>query len=140
MSVPTNPPASQLVTNPATVVWSDGTPFDGFLFLGLELPTNTSYAKFGLWGTLRAQDLPQYIKVPIIAGAIDQATQIYYNQYMTPPGSQYFAYWFTREGVLIAPASGTATGISVTIATTTLTVPTLTVPTYSGAAPPVPQT
>lgn len=137
MSVST-PRSATLVTSPATVLWSDGSLFNGYVWLGLKLPLANTRPT--LWNANRQQVLPTYIKVPIVGGIIDNATQIFYTSDMNPPGTTYVAYWFGSDDVLVAPASGTATPFSVTSTPVTLTAPTLTVPTLSGATAPVPQT
>lgn len=141
------PQASQLTTSPTTVVWSDGSLFDGYLWVGVVLPTPgpgqsasaVPYTTPFLWAASRAQALPQYVKVPIVNGLIDQTTQLFFNANMDPPGTSYVAYWFDRNNAMIAPANGAATPFTVTSLTTTITVPTLTLPNYSGAVAPVPQ-
>lgn len=141
------PQVSQLSTSPNPVVWQDGSLFDGYLWLGLVLPnpgpgmsaSAVPYTSPYLWAANRAQKLPQYIKVPIINGSIDQGTQIFFNANIDPPGTTYVAYWFDRNGAMIAPANGSAVPFSVTQTSTTLMVPTLPLPNYSGAPAPTPQ-
>lgn len=102
------------------------------------MPTTPVFAYPWLIATMRKQRLPLYMKVLIVNGAIDQTVQALYNASINPPGTQYVAYWFTSEGTLITPASGTAVSFTVSAPTTVLVVPTLTLPT--GASAPVPQT
>lgn len=136
------PRASQIKTNPTGVFWSDGvTLFDGFLWVGLSIPTGgqpgTSFPYPWLIATTRKQRLPQFNKILIVNGAIDQTAQLLFNQDINPPGTQYYTYWFTSDGTLITPASGAASPFTVTLPTTIIDVPSLTIPT--GGSAPVPQ-
>lgn len=134
VSVP-SPQVAGLATSPAQVLWSNGEPFDGYVWLGLVLPVG--YTATFLWATQRPLQLPQFIKVPIIGGIIDPTTQIYYNANLNPANTSYVAYFFDRIDNLIAPASGTAVPFTVTANPTTLVVPALTIP--AAGTPPVPQ-
>lgn len=135
MSTPTAARTSQIVTNPDPVLWSDGTPFDGFIAFFLNLPT-TGYSAYTMISAGSPLYIPLNTKVPVIGGTVSSA-YLFYNADLVPPGSQYSAYWYSRQRVLINPPSGSATPFSVTAATTTVTAPTLTVPTYGTT--PVPQ-
>lgn len=137
-STPQAPQSAQVNTN-NLVEYSDTTPFNGFLWLGLELPSAGTYTQPTLWNSYRYTQLPRYIQIPIIAGQIDQTTQVFLTTQQEPPGTQYVAYWFDAEGNLIAPTSGTATPFSITDITYIITPPTLNKPSYSGAVPPTPE-
>lgn len=137
------PRLSTIYTNPTSVTWSDGlTFFDGFLWIGIGLPSGGQSAF--QWVTpymialMRYQALPAFIKIPIVNGAIDQTTQLMWNQDINPPGTNYVAYWFATDGTLITPASGSATPFTISSLTTTINVPTLTIP--SSPLDPIPQT
>lgn len=131
------PRASQFLTDPVGVRWADGTLFDGYVWLGIVLPNNPAFKFPWLYGSWRYQQLPRFIKVPIINGAIDSTTQAFYNSDLNPPGTKYVAYWFSSDGTLITPATGSAVPFIISTPFTTLTVPTLTLP--SGENFPVPQ-
>lgn len=132
------PQASQLATNPTYVKWDDGTLFDGYVWLGLRLPDCSCHEFPYLWAAYRLQRLPQFIRVPVVNGQIDQSTQCFYTNQINPPGMEYVAYWFSQDNVLVAPAANTATPFTVLTATTTLVVPTLAVP--SPGTSPTPDT
>lgn len=131
------PRTSMFATVPANVTWHDGTLFDGFIWLGIVLPTVPAYEFPWMIATLRFQRIPQFIKIPIYNGAIDQTTQVFYSADINPPGTLYVAYWFSSDGTLITPASGTATTFEVNSPVTVATVPDLINP--AGQAIPVPQ-
>ncbi len=132
------PQSSQLITSPQYVRWDDDTLFDGYVWLGVRLPDCSCHAFPYLWAAYRLQRLPQFIRVPVVNGQIDQSTQCFFTSNLNPPGCAYVAYWFSQDNVLIAPAANTATPFTVTTATTTLTVPTLPVP--DPGVPPAPDT
>lgn len=132
------PRTAALSTSPSTVTWASGTNFNGFCWLGLTMPSASGVSyKPHLFNALLRQEIPRYIQVPIINGVIDPSTSPYWNADVDPPGTQYVAYWFDSNSVLVAPASGTATPFSIASVTQILTVPTLPVPT--GSSVPVPQ-
>jgi hypothetical protein len=131
---PTSPRTAQLITSPGIVTWSNGYIFDGFLWLGLSLPTG--YTNIKCFGSQLPQEIPRYIKVPIIAGQLDQTTQIFYTTDMDPPATQYFAYWFDRNNQLITPDPGTAVGFVVSTPVVTIAIPTLTLPSVGPAPTP----
>lgn len=123
------PQTAQLLTSPSTVVWSNGKKFDGYAWIGTTLPTTPEgFTAPYLWASQRRQDLPPTCKVLIVNGVIDSSTQLFYNANLNPPGTQYVAYYFSQDNVLIAPATGDAVPFTVTANPTTLTVPTLTAP------------
>lgn len=134
MSSAASPSVATFVSSPGTIAWSDGTLFDGYVWLGLQLPTGDAPY---LFNSTRPQQLPPYTRIPIIGGQLDNNTGVFYNSNLQPPGTRYVAYYFDSNNVLIAPASGTATPFAVSATPVTLTVPTLTVPALGTA--PVPQ-
>lgn len=133
------------VTTPQTahitgnVSWSNGTAFDGYLLLGLGLPSDTNGAwpslsiGMGKYPTLR---LPLWTVVPISQGAFDQATSVFFNSSIDPPGSKYGAYWYDINWRLIYPATNVAaTPFVISTNLYAITVPTLTIPTVAGSIP-----
>lgn len=131
-----------MATPPSTAVlsgspaWSNGTPFDGWVRLGLVLPTNSDgswpSAIFGAQTT--AQRLPIWIEVPINAGTFNQQTKIWYNSSIDPPNTQYVAYWYDGNNRRLFPATGDSptpfvvNQFTVTGGTYTISIPMLTVP------------
>ncbi len=139
MSTPSAPQSVTFLTSPATVTYADGSPFNGFVWLGLDLPVG--YTKAALWNSQKHQSLPLYVEVCITGGIIDNTTQAFCNPSIEPQNTQYVAYYFDKLKTLIAPASGTATPFTIPnqIGSYTLTVPTLANRT-PGITPPVPET
>lgn len=111
-----------------TVTWSDGTLFDGYLLIGIALPTNGD----GDWPYIAAdgitppQRLPQWIFIPIKQGVIDAATKLWYNADLNPPGTQYVAYWYDSLKRLVV--SGVPTPFTISTASHAISLPTITVP------------
>lgn len=136
-TTPNLPRAAQLSTIPATVVWQSGQNFNGYVWIGLQLPNG--YSQPTLVNSYIIQQLPRYTKVPIVNGVIDTTTGIFWNSDVDPPGTNYEAYFMDNNNVIIAPVSGSATPFSIGASVATLTVPTLTMPVYSQTQP-VPQT
>lgn len=124
-----------VVTNPNPVLWNNNIPFDGYLWLGLSIPSG--YDHPSLWNSERPQAIPQFTKIPIIGGTIDPGTQVFYNSDINPPNTLYYAYWFDRLDRLVAPPSGTAIGFTIGVNPYIISVPTL-IPAAVGQ-PPVPQ-
>ena len=135
-TTPNLPRAAQLSTIPATVQWQSGQNFDGYVWMGLVLPNG--YSQPTVVNSYIIQQFPVFTKVPIVNGAIDNTTGVFWNSDIDPPGTQYVAYYMDNNNALIAPTSGTAMPFSIGGSVATLTVPTLPQPVYS-AANPVPQ-
>lgn len=117
------------------VQWSDGSNFDGYLLLGLAIPTNGE----GVWPTVALgsafprQRLPQWVLIPIKDGTFDATTKVFFNGDIEPRGCQYGAYWYDINGRKLAPA-GAATAFDITTDPYVISVPTLTVPS-AGSVP-----
>lgn len=134
-----SPRAAQFTTNPATVTWgSNSAGFNGYVFLGLELPNG--YSQPTIFNSYIPQQFSRYIKVPIINGAIDTTTGAFWNSDIDPPGTSYVAYFCDNNNAIIAPVSGSATLFTIANSTYQLNVPALPSPSYSGVTPPIPQT
>lgn len=132
--MPTNtgvPRAAQL-SAVSTISWASGTPFNGAVWVGLNLPTG--YSQPSLANSYIPQQLPKYIRVPIVNGVIDSTTGVPWNSDIDPPGTSYVVYYIDNNNAVIAPASGTASTFSIGSATQVLTVPTLAQPTISGSS------
>lgn len=121
-----------------SVTWSDGSPFDGWLLLGLVLPENAD----GQWpttvlnGATIQQRLPLWAKIPITAGAFDSQTSILYNTSVEPPASRYVAYWYDKNHRRIFPATGVPpTPFTISANPYAIALPTLTAPSNSATLP-----
>lgn len=113
-----------------TVEWSDGTPFDGRVMIGIALPTasGVDYATVKLENTFPGRPRPKWAIIPIKNGQFDQNLKVIFNADLQPPGCRYVAYFYDNNGYLIAP-SPPASMFDITADPHTMSVPTLTVPT-----------
>ena len=130
-------PPSTATLNPATTItWSDESLFNGFLLLGLVVPTSggTAWAELDLGGETTNERLPIFTRVAVVDGKFDTTVGILYNSAITPPNSKYAA-WYYDTSVPARQINGPSTLFSVSA--TPLTPPTLTftVPTAGVTAP-----
>lgn len=104
-------PQTAHITTSTPVLWSNGNLYNGWLMLGVAMPTGASgnsYPSITLWGNMPPQPLPQWIMIPIVQGQIDQNTSVFQSPYLDPPGCRYVAYWLDTNKNVIYPTSGTA--------------------------------
>ncbi len=134
-------PAKAALTG--TVTWSDSTPFDGYLLLGLVLPRNGD----GQWvtvvmeGVFPTTSLPIWNVVPISAGQFDPNTFVWLNTSLTPENTQYVAYWYDLNNRRIYPSllgGPPVTPFTITTAPYAISVPSLDPPSTASQYP-VPQ-
>lgn len=134
--MPITPSTAVLTGN---VTWSDATPFDGYLLLGLVMPTNAD----GIWPTVTVGGgnvpplrLPIWTMIPINAGVFDSNTKILFNSSISPDSTQYVAYWYDLNKRRIFPATGSnPTPFVISSASFAPSIPSLTVPATSGVIP-----
>jgi hypothetical protein len=125
-------PRRSLLTG--TIKWSDGSNFNGYLLLGIAMPSSGSaYTYVGMSNDSPIQRIPQFCTIPIIDGAFNPAAKVFYNEDLEPPTSKYVPYWYDAQKRLI---SGPGALFVVSTETTPIVAPTLTVPT----APTIPTT
>lgn len=133
--MPTAPQAATLVPSTGTVQWSNGELFDGYLVAGIALPTyggGTVYPYVTVEGAPAPLRIPQWSKIPIVAGVIDQGSQLLLNSSIQPPNSRYAFFFYDVTGRQVA---ADATLYNVNSTTFTVTIPALTAPSIAGAAP-----
>jgi hypothetical protein len=79
-----------------SVTWaSSGRPFDGWLLVGLVVPSG--YPRMELYNYIGLVDLPIFTMIPIVAGQYNQNTQIFYTDMIDPPGATYVG-WLVDKG------------------------------------------
>ena len=119
--------------------WSDGTLFNGFMLVEMLLPSDgvTPWAEVDYGNLYPSIKLPLFQRIPIVDGALNDSCGLFYNSDVTPPGSQYLAWYYDASGRQIA---GPTANFTVTSANSTgFTPPLLTLPLPSGLGPaPVP--
>ena len=128
------PSVATIVASTTTVQWSNGKNFNGWLALGLAVPTmsGTPYPTISVDAEMPQVRVPQWTPIPITDGVINTNTFIYFTTTLEPPNCQYVAYWYDVNFVLV---SGPSALFSVTASPYTITVPTLTVPVAAVAGP-----
>ena len=130
------PRVASLIPDTGTVLWSSGETFDGFILVGLALPTGSG----GAYTTVALDDasppvrLPQWTYISITAGVINPYTKLYWSADIEPPNTKYAAYFYDATRTRIAP-TGAATLFQITQDPYVITVPTLTAPTATSIAP-----
>jgi hypothetical protein len=117
-----------------SVAWSDASSFNGFVLIGIAFPniSGTDYATVALGNSLEKQRLPQWTRIPIVEGAFDQTSAVFYNADIEPPNTKYVGYYYDATGTRIGAATALFT---VTATPHAIEVPTLTVPTAAVSAP-----
>ena len=117
------------LTTAATVAWSNGEPFDGYVLLQINLPSGYSQA-------MLEDDAPR-LRVPLATpvkirnGVVDQDTRAWFTNALVPPTTNYSAWWYDSNWRLIS--LGTEL-FSITTDPHTLTPPVLTVPTAASSS------
>jgi hypothetical protein len=134
MPIKGNLQSAKIVNNQVT--WSDGTPFDGFIRLGLVVPQygGTVNAPFlASQHVTPALELPLNTLIFITNGQPDTSTGVVYNTSISPPNSQYVAWWYDAAGHLLA---GPSAQFSITSSPFTPPTVTLTAPSVGSTIPP----
>ena len=118
-----------------TVTWDDLSNFNGFLLVGVELPTNYSF--YTVAGTIPTAKLPIFARIPITNGKFSTSSSLFYNADLTPPNTQYVCWYYDLYN--LTPVAGPSTPFQVTSDPITPPVLTLTAPLVSNT-PPLPDT
>lgn len=120
-------PSTATLTSSSPIKWVGGTLFDGFVMLGLCVPSGTT----GAWPSLSigqgkypSQKLPIWTVVPIVQGVLDPSAKLFFNSAIDPPGSKYAAYWLDSTKRRLYP-SGEGTLFTIETSPYNLTVPAL---------------
>lgn len=124
------------ISDASNITWSDGSNFDGFVRLGLVVPKyggTTDTAFLSSQNLTPAVQIPLNTIFPVTDGHIDQQTAVLQNRSISPPNSQYVAWWYDTSSHLIA---GPSTQFTVSSTPITLPVATLTVPAIGSTIPP----
>lgn len=118
----------------ATVTWSNGDLFDGYLFVGIVPPQFSGVDSPTIdWG-----DYPELVEIPkiypinIVAGKYDQSSGVHYTSDLNPPNTQFVAWFQDRAGKVFGPS----VQFTVTAATFTPPAVTLTIPSVGSNLPP----
>ena len=129
-------PSVATLSQTASIAWSDGTLFNGFLLIGLVVPiTGTAWAELDLGGQSPGERIPLYTKVPVIEGQFSNEVGVIYNTSISPPNSKYACWYYDNSNYPVRQIAGPSTLFTVTSATLTPPALTLTVPTAGTVAP-----
>lgn len=105
------------LTNSTTIIWSDSTPFNGYLFMVLGYPTSGSVAwpSVAIGGRFPNETIPKNTPFPIKDGniPIENAPKLFLNADIVPPGSRYFPYFYDSNLKLVSNAS--VNGVPITL-------------------------
>jgi hypothetical protein len=81
---------SAKVLSTFTQNWSNGNPFDGYMLLGIVVPSGRPRCELAEYSGV--VDVPIFTLIPITNGVFDQSTQVIYTSDLTPPGALYVAW------------------------------------------------
>lgn len=110
--------------------WSDGSTFTGSVRLGIVVPEyggTTDAPAVTLAWQMPAFPIPVNTFFQIMNGKANTQAQAFYNSSLRPPNSQYVAWWYDSNDVLIAGPSDpfTISGSPFSPPSVTLTAPTV---------------
>jgi hypothetical protein len=116
------------------MAWTDGTLFNGFVLIGLALPTASGTQFLGVrYGNAGISEaIPQFTKIPVTDGLLSTSCGLFYNADLTPPGSQYVGWTYIPNG---PTAGGTCRMIAGPTATFEVDEPTFTLPSMTLTVP-----
>jgi hypothetical protein len=134
-----SPPQVATLTQSATITWSDGTLFNGFLLIGLLVPNTggDAWAELDLGSQQPGERIPIFTRVGVVDGVFDNTIGILYNTSISPPNTKYAAWYYDSSVYPPRQIAGPSTLFTVSSATLTPPALTLTVPT-AGTTPPTP--
>lgn len=135
----TSVPQTATLDQSVTVTWTNGDLFNGFLLIGLIVPSSggTAWAELDLGGQYPGVRLPIFQRVSIINGQFDNSVGVLYNSSIAPPNTQYACWYYDQSTNPPRKIAGPSSPFTVSTATLTPPTATLTVPT-AGVTPPTP--
>jgi len=133
----TSIPSYATLSQTASIAWSNGDLFNGFLLIGLVVPTSggTGWAELDLGGQSPGERIPLFTKVSVVNGQFDGTIGVIYNTSISPPNSKYSCWYYDQSVYPPKQIAGPSTLFTVTSATLTPPALTLTVPTAGTVAP-----
>jgi len=117
-----------------TISWSDGTAFNGYALIGLKGMSGGGTT----WPTIALKSgrtVPIWAECPILNGQFLDNCGVVYNSELVPPNTQYVAWYYDSNSVLVSTVSA-----AFTVSTSTFSIPALTLTAPSVGSDPVPQT
>lgn len=133
----TSAPRTSVVDPSVTLAWSDGTPFDGWIWVGVVPPTlsGTDFASVAVGNQNIYEQIPPIYYISVKAGVADPTVSVFYTSDLDPPGVQYVTLFYDRTGRKISATYSAQ--FNVTASTFNPLPPTLTAP-IAGSTPPTP--
>lgn len=122
---------SAKVLSTFTQLWSSGANFDGYMLVGVVVPSGKPRCELGQYSGV--VDVPIFTLFPITAGVFDASTELIYTTDLTPPGAQYVAWLCDKTMQQIGTVSN-----AFTVTSTPWTPPTITATVPSAGSSPVP--
>ena len=122
---------SAKVLSTFTQLWSSGADFDGYMLVGVVVPTGKPRCELGLYSGV--VDVPIFTLFPITNGVFDASTELIYTSDLTPPNAQYVAWLCDKSFQQIGTVS-----TAFTVTSTPWTPPTITATVPSAGSSPVP--
>lgn len=118
-----------------TITYDDGTPFNGWMLVGLVPPLrgNIPYMSFYKVFAQQRTKLPQWVTFQIKNGEFQPTANLRYNTSISPPSTKYVSFFVDYEGNTIA----TGTLFEVTASPHLIVEPSFSIPT-SGTNVPTP--
>jgi hypothetical protein len=116
---------------PSTVQWSDGANFNGYALIGIKELLDTSlvaWPSIARGNSSLRRTMPQFIQLPIQEGVfLANPCGVPYNADLTPPQSQYVAFYYDSNGKRVGGVTSafTVSSGTFTVPSVTLTAPTV---------------
>lgn len=122
---------SAKVLSTFTQLWSSGANFDGYMLIGVVVPSGKPRCELGQYSGV--VDVPIFTLIPITNGVFDQSTELIYTSDLTPPGAQYVAWLCDKTFQQIGTVSN-----AFTVTSTPWMPPTITATVPSAGSSPTP--
>ena len=120
-----------------TVLWSDGSLFQGFAVIGLIVPTlsGVSWPELSLEPNSPRERIPLWSTIPIKNGVFNQALGLWFTDDINPPNTKYAIWYYDSSNVQIAGPVDSSDFFTVTADPTTPPMYSLVAPTAGVAIP-----
>ncbi len=132
MALPGNFQYATVATSPTQVAWSNGESFDGYVMIMLAMPSGYVGLNAFVAGFNPVMPLAQRWRFFIANGYIDAGSTLPYTTSLEPPNTQYAAFWYDLNDILINTTSAMFT---VSSSPVILTAPALAAPTAASSLP-----
>ena len=130
-------PSPQVAKLAGTILWSDGSLFQGFAVIGLVLPQSGSvdWPELTIEPNSPRQRIPLWSTIPIKDGVFNQALGLWFNTDINPPNSKYAIWLYDASNKQVVAPGSSADFFTVTTDPHTIVVVAPTVPSASTVVP-----